>query len=130
MYRAVTLTLFSTLLLTAPSPGWSAGGPDPVHLVSLRDSGAHQAGRSPDGQVSFRNESEGTTRLILSRRDASAFACQAPGEEVSFSRSGQFVLQSGATLTCNVAPGRYRYTTLRHSDGRIRESRATLDVRR
>ena len=98
-------------------------------LIDMSATGAPDAVVDTDGRVVFRNRVTGSTRIVLTRKDASAFDCVVDGDAVVRSRPGQYLLRGGAELSCVVRPGRYRYTTLTQQRGGIHKARSTIRVR-
>lgn len=81
-----------------------------------------------DHLVVFRNDAPGTARVIFRRGDVARVDCQ-EGRGVERSRSGQYTVQAGSDLLCNLEPGSYRYETLTHHDGGITRTKSRLSVR-
>ncbi len=133
MIRRASLipVLLPFALFIGAAAGADMATPAVVRAVTLIDMGSARGSNAvvtTDGRVVFRNRSAGSTRIVLSRKDASAFDCFADGEEVVRSRGEQYVLRGGAELSCTVRPGRYRYTTLTQQQGGVRMVRSTLRV--
>ena len=121
-----------TLLAAAATAGADMAPPAVVKAATLIDIGSTRATRatvSGDGRVVFRNLVTGSTRIMFSSKNASAFDCHADGDEVVRSRGSQYVLRGGAELSCTVRPGSYRYTTLSQRGGGVQMTRSTLRVR-
>ena len=125
----VLLALAACLFLAAPvgaaqTPGTSAT------LVFLGIGDVRGNVPALAGQVVFRNITTGSTRIVFARSALEGVTCEADGEDVIRSRSGQYLLRRGAELSCTVVPGRYRYTTVTLSGDQVSESRATLHVKK
>ncbi|MCG8591390.1 MAG: hypothetical protein MJE66_19010 [Proteobacteria bacterium] len=73
----------------------------------------------------FRNETDAMARIVFDRKSAERLDCQAG--EAATGRSGQFVLETGATLHCQGQGGTLGYTVYwRNSDGAVQRTKGRV----
>jgi len=100
-----------------------------VTRVDIASTGAPDTRVRTGGRVVFHNRAPGSTRILFASRNATAFDCEADGNDVVRSRRGQYLLRGGAKLACTVRPGKYRYTTMTLDGGGVHRGRSILHVR-
>ncbi|MBW2243339.1 MAG: hypothetical protein JRH01_15235 [Deltaproteobacteria bacterium] len=112
------------LSFALPALSQSLAGPRAALVVLPAVAGA-RAEVPANQQVVFRNDASQTTRVVFHRRDVNRVDCEMSGG-VHRTRPGQFAVQPGSELLCNLEAGSYRYETLTPINGAIKRSRARV----
>lgn len=120
-------TALAILALAPAAHAQSLAAPRAALVVLPAVAGA-RAEVPADQRVVFRNDADGTTRVVFHRRDAAGVLCE-EGSGVTRSRAGQYTVAPGSQLVCSLDEGGYRYETLTSIDGGIERTRARITAR-
>jgi len=130
--RPIPAALAAILAWASPAPAESlatAPAAAVLPVVEVGDGSIDADVRGDGGRLRFRNGADVPTRLVFSRGEAEGLDCRADGREAVRSRRGQFLLEAGAELACDVEPGSYRFWTLTQRGGDVKPERSRLRVR-